>query len=125
MATTFNIPLVTLPVGSRQFGPATPADSEVSITLTVDRTVSGGLNSLTSGSVLGADVQESLDGGVTWQDLGAWTAPGGTITNRHGVVYAASSGTWNLIPGTSRQLRATVTVSGPSSIAVAGTIVTT
>jgi len=125
MASTFTIPLTTLPVGARTVGPSHPANAEVSVTLTIDRTVTGGLNSLTSASGVGVDLQESLDGGVTWQDLGAWTAEGGPITNRHGVVYPATSGTWQLIPGTSRQLQATITVSGPSPVAVAGSIVTT
>lgn len=123
MATTFNIPQVTLPVGQRTFGPSTAADAEASITLTIDRTVAGGLNSLTTASILGADVQQSNDGGTTWIDLGGWTAEGGTIVNAHGVTSTISAGTWQLRPGTGRQLRATVTVTA-TSIAVAGTIVT-
>lgn len=124
MATTFTIPLVTLPAGSRQFGPAHPADAESSVTLTIDRTPAGGLNSLTGASGLAVDVQQSGDGGATWQDLGGWTAIGGLLPAKGGGSYTVSDGTWNLIPGTSRQLRATVTVSGPSPIAVTGTIVT-
>lgn len=123
MATTFTIPLTTLPVGSQTFGPENAKNSEAQIVLTIDRTVAGGLNSLTTSSVLGADVQQSNDGGATWIDLGAWQAPGGTITIK-GTQVNASTGTWNLRPGTSRELRAMITVSGPSSIAVAGTIVT-
>ena len=123
MATTFTIPLTTLSVGSQTFGPSAAGDSESVITITIDRTVPGGLNSLTSASILAVDVQESLDGGTTWQDLGGWTTPGGVITIK-GVQASASSGTWRLIPGTARQVRATVTVSGPSSIVVSGSIVT-
>lgn len=123
MATTFSIPLVTLPVGSRTFGPGPAADSESSITLNVDRTVAGGLNSLTTASGLTVDVQQSNDGGTTWLDLGGWTAVGGSFTNAHGNPVNTSTGTWELQPGTSRQVRATVTVSG-TSIAVAGSIVT-
>lgn len=122
MATTFTIPLITLPVGSRTFGPSNAANSETSITLTVDRTVTGGLNSLTTASILGADVQQSNDGGTTWFDLGGWTAGGGVFTIR-GAQVNSSVGIWDLQPGTSRQLRATVTVTG-TSIAIAGTIVT-
>lgn len=123
MPTTFNIPLTTLPVGSDTFGPSHPADSEASVTLTIDRTVAGGLNSLTSASTLGVDLQESLDGGVSWQDLGDFTTPGGVFIYKTGSTATVSVGRWNLIPGTSRQLRATITVSG-TSIAVAGSIVT-
>lgn len=118
------IPLVTLPAGSQTFGPANAADSETSVTLTIDRTVSGGLNSLTASSVLSVDVQQSGDGGVTFQDLGGWTTSGGAVPAKGGGSATTSSGRWNLIPGTSRQLQATVTVSGPSPVAVAGTIVT-
>lgn len=125
MATTFTIPLVTLPVGSRTFGPATPADAESAILLTIDRTVANGLNALTAASVVSADVQESLDGGVTWQDLGGAGFPGGLIFSaKTGANATSSTGRWLLIPGASRQLQATVTVAGPASIAVAGTIVT-
>lgn len=124
MSTTTTIPLVTLPAGSRTFGPANAADTETSITLTIDRTVAGGLNSLTTASLLSVDVQQSDDGGTTWLDLGNWGTDGGSDIDGHGNVFTVSSGTWDLRPGTSRKVRGTVTVSGPSSIAVAGSIVT-
>lgn len=128
MATTTNIPLLTLPVGQRTFGPHHAADTESSITLSIDRTVAAGLNTLTAASGIAVDVQISFDGGVSWQDLGAWTTVGGFYPNpdRQGVNHpiVVSSGTWPLPPGTSRQLQATITVTGPSSIAVAGSIAT-
>jgi hypothetical protein len=125
MPTTFTIPLVTLPVGARQFGPTHPADTEGAIVLTIDRTVTAGLNSLAADSTITTDVEQSNDGGASWQDLGGTVFPGGLyFSAKTGANAAASTGRWNLIPGTSRQLRATVTVSGPASIAVAGTIVT-
>lgn len=118
MATTFTIPLTTLPVGSRDLGPSHPADTEVSILLTVDRTVAGGLNSLTPSSAIDVAVMQSNDGGVTWVLAVGGTMPGGVLGN-------TSTLKVDLMPGTSRQLKASVTVSGPSSIAVAGTLVTT
>lgn len=137
MASTFPIPLTTLPVGSRVFGPATIPDADTAVTLTVDRTVTGGLNSLTTASHLAVLAEMSTDGGVTWHatDTGspgtatAWTAEGGPLTRIDKVTglpvtVTASAGTWPLFPGTSRRLRATITVSGPSSIAVAGSIAT-
>lgn len=118
MPTTFTIPLTTLPVGTRDLGPSHPADAEQSILLTVDRTVAGGLNSLTAASEIDMNVQQSNDGGTTWQLRVGGTMPGG-------VLGAASTLRVDLAPGTSRQLKATVTVAGPSPIAVAGTLTTT
>jgi hypothetical protein len=124
MATSFTIPLVTLPVGSQVFGPAHPANGEISLTLTIDRTVAGGLNSLTAASLLTVTVEQSNDGGATWLSLGAWGTDGGLYPmNRAGDPSVVSAGTWPLFAGTSRQLRATVTVAG-TSIAVAGSIAT-
>lgn len=130
MATTFPIPLTTLPAGARTFGPASIADTDSSVTFSIDRTVAGGLNSLTDASVLALQAEMSTDGGVTWHAVDNtagtdthWSTTGGVFTNRNGTV-TTSSGTWPLAPGTSRRLRATVTVSGPSSIAVAGSIAT-
>lgn len=123
MASTFTIPLTTLPVGTRTLGPATVADADTSVTFTIDRTVTGGLNSLTAASTLAAETDISLDGGVTWQELGAWTTIGGTILQK-GVPCTVTGGTIKPLPaGTSRQARATVTVGG-TSITVAGSLVT-
>lgn len=130
---TLTIPLVTLPVGSQTFGPVTLPAGDSTVTLTVDRTPAGGLNALTGASVLGMDAQMSTDGGATWHAVDtdqpgsqtAWTAAGGTFTPpRGGSPYATSAGTWPLFPGSGRRVRATVTVSGPSPIAVAGSLVT-
>lgn len=126
MATTFTIPLTTLPVGSRDLGPSHPADSETAIVLTIDRTVTGGLNSLTSDSAIAMDVMQSNDGGNTWVLAVGSTFVGGLIPAGKGggnVLQAVAK--VDLTPGTSRQLKASVTVSGPSSIAVAGTLTTT
>lgn len=134
MASTFPIPLTTLPVGSRQFGPATIPDADTSVTFSIDRTVAGGLNSLTTASALTLKAEMSTDSGATWHAVDSaagtdtsWGTNGGDISgiDRHGnPTGLVSSGTWSLAPGTSRRLRATITVSGPSSIAVAGSIAT-
>lgn len=131
MPVNFQIPLTTLPPGSRVFGPATVPNPDTSVTLSVDRTVAGGLNSLTGASVLGMTAEVSTDGGVTWHAVDtdqpgtvtAWEAPGGTIQTAAGP-SGSSSGTWPLFPGTGRRVRATVTITGPASIAVAGSIAT-
>jgi len=134
--TTFPILLTTLPVGSQIFGPVTVSDADSSIKLTIDRTVVAGLNAATSDTTVTAAAQMSLDGGTTWQatdsdqpgTITQWTAIGGpiTYTDKQGVshIYTESSGTWFLFPGTSRKLRATITVAGPLALAVAGSIIT-
>jgi len=126
MASTLTIPLTTLPVGSRDLGPADAADAEVKIVLTIDRTVAGGLNSLTAGSVLAVDVFQSNDGGATWVLSVGGTFPGAPILQGlGGTALTTNTLHVDLAPGTGRKLKATVTVSGPSPIAIAGTLVTT
>ena len=118
MASTFIIPLTTLPVGTRNLGPAAAGDAERSILLTIDRTVAGGQNSLTPASEVQADVMQSGDSGVTWRLQVGGTMPGGVLGN-------SSTLRVDLFPGMARLLRVTLTVSGPSPVAVAGSLVTT
>jgi hypothetical protein len=122
--TTLTIPLTTLPLGSRDFGPVTIADAEVKIVLTIDRTVTGGLNSLTPASVAAVDVSQSNDGGGTWQLNVGGTFPGGLIPTMKAGNLTVSALNVDLAPGTSRRLKATLTVTG-TPVAVAGTLVTT
>jgi hypothetical protein len=132
MAATTNFGPLTLPTGARTFGPHLAANSDTAIRLTVDRTLTGGLNALTASSTIEVNVELSDDGGATWHATDtdqagtktAWTTAGGIFTDRFGQVATVSGGAWFLFPGTSRQLRATITVAGPSPIAVAGSIVT-
>lgn len=123
MASTLTIPLVTLQIGSLDFGPSAAADSENSLVLTIDRTVTGGLNSLTAATTINISVWQSNDSGVTWSEVGAFGTTGGTFTDHHtGLARTTSTMTTNLQPGTSRQLKATVVVGG-TAVAVAGTLV--
>jgi len=118
MASTLTIPLTTLPVGELDLGPANAADAETGIVLTIDRTVAGGLNSLTPASTVAVNVFQSNDGGVTWMQLVGATMPGGVV----GLGHATSDVRTGLFPGTSRKLKATVIVAG-TPVAVAGTLV--
>lgn len=137
MAATFTIPLITLQPGSRTFGPAHPADTDTLVTMAIDRTVAGGLNSLTSASWLDVDVQMSNDGGNTWHGVdtnqpgssSGWGTPGGLTTYtdfRDGLTKTInlSAGTWPIGSGTSRLIRCTAIVTGGVPIAVAGSIAT-
>ena len=120
---SLNIPLVTLPVGVRTFGPGSIPDADVSITLAIDRTVASGLNSLTSASTLAVTVDQSNDGGTTWQNLSGASWTGGPQTDKHLNPRTQEVLLTELNPGTSRKVRATVTVGG-TSIAVSGSLAT-
>ena len=122
MAGTISIPLVTLPAGSRDFGPAPVPDGDSLITITIDRTVTNGLNSKTAATLVTLTSYQSGDSGATWNELSSATAPGGIFV-KNGVTAAASVIGVGLWPGTSRQVKANLTVAG-SSVAVAGTVAT-
>jgi hypothetical protein len=122
--TTFTIPQATLPVGSRNFpnsGGVAVADTLSTITIVNDRTISGGMNSQPSSTTLTLEVDQSNDGGASWRQLGFGTFVGGTWTTKTGGTISQDNFfTW-LFPGTSRQVRATVTVAG-ASVAVSGSV---
>lgn len=120
--TTTVIPLTTLPVGERDFGPANAADTETGFTLTLDRTVAGGLNSLISATGIDMRVDQSDDGGTTWHEIVGATLVGGVFADAHGGTYLVSTVSASLTAGTSRRLRARVIVSG-TPVAVAGSLV--
>jgi len=128
MAGTFNIPLVTLPPGSRDF-PATGgfaiADGDTVAVLTIDRTVTGGLNAVPATTSVSIATWQSNDGGASWTELSSATAAGGVYNvppkYGSGIVSSFLMGV-SLAYGTSRLARAHVTVSG-SSVAVQGSLV--
>lgn len=122
MAGTLNIPLTTLSDGTRHFGPAPVADADVIGSLSLDRTVAGGLNALTSAATLEITVDQSNDGGATWFPLVDATVTGGLVPARQppkgpgGNAVTAEAGA-RFAPGTSRQARGTVvTAGGPVTV---------
>jgi len=122
MTTTTVIPLTTLPPGQLTFGPSNVADSETRIVLAIDRTVTGGLNSLTPATRVAVDVQQSDDGGATWFLAVGGTFPGGFIqADKAGDPVTVNILNVDVYPGTGRKLKAVVTVTG-SPVAVAGTL---
>lgn len=125
--TTVNIPLTTLAPGTYHFGPATVADTDSRIVITNDRTVTGGMNSQTSATTLTLQSEQSNNGGATWQVLAVSIIQGGTWSYTKPGVSGQLVTTDNILtelnPGTSRQVRATVTVAG-ASVAVQGTLTT-
>jgi hypothetical protein len=126
MASTFTIPLTTLTVGSHDLGPSSVPDADSRILLSIDRTaVNGavqGLNGQPPATQISMTTFQSDDGGATWQELGANTVVGGIFTKGGTQINTDHVGT-QLAPGTGRQVRATVVVTG-ASVAVAGTLTT-
>lgn len=120
---TLNFGPVTLPLGTRVFGPAALADSDTKALLTIDRTVTGGLNA-TAAARITIDVEQSNDAGATWQQLASGDIRGGTIIIHGGATDTSDDVGMNLWPGTGRQARATVTVSG-AAVAVQGSLAIT
>jgi hypothetical protein len=118
---TLTIPKINLAVGQRTFGPFSIGNNSQAV-ITLDRTVAGGLNSLTSASVLDVTVQSSPDAGVTWTNEAEATFPGGVYSDRHGQVNTNIL-TVNGLDGGRNSARVVTVVTGPSSIRIAGTCV--
>ena len=123
------IPLDALTVGTHAFGPVTAPDDVSQATITIDRTVSrpnaNGLNGQPATTTLDIAVWQSSDDGTTWQLRASAGLIGGIYaSNEAGDPYVASSVTVELVPGTGRRVRATVTVTG-ARVAVAGTLTAT
>jgi len=121
---TTPIPLVTLPLGTTRVGPANVSATDSQVIVYIDRTVLGGLNSLTEAATLHIVYEMSFDGGTTWQFTGdAWFAGGIRIDPDAGQLNTDYFEVGLDRPGTSgRQVRASLTVAGVP-IAVAGSMV--
>lgn len=117
---TLTIPLVTLPAGVRDFGPVAVADAETGVRLTLDRTVAGGLNA-TPAAHIDMAIMQSNDGGASWKLISSAGINGGILTGPGGVTLTTFPLVTQWDPGTGRQAKATITVTG-ASVAVAGTL---
>lgn len=121
MAGTTNISLTTLAPGSYDFGPTALANIDTMATLSVDRTVVNGFNA-TPAAAASISVFQSDDSGTTWFLLAGATLLGGNLINKDGHPFPASLVTVPLAPGTGRQGKANVTISG-ATVAVQGSLV--
>jgi hypothetical protein len=125
--TTTLIPVMNLTVGPHVFGPADVGLDESLIEVDLDRTLTpGGLNARTADTTMDIGVDMSFDGGLTWVFQGGATGiRGGTYVDPDtGQVNTEVFGVslWN--PGTAgRTVRATVTVYGPSSVRISGSLI--
>ena len=120
MATDITIPTITLPVGQSTFGPHAMSQ-EHTCSLTLDRTVAGGLNSLTSATGLDVEVNSSI-GGVTFRNEAGFTTVGGIISGVHGQINANTLIIEGM-GGRGAQVEIVTTVTGPSTVVVDGSIV--
>lgn len=116
------IPTTTLQVGVREFGPATMADADTRIVLTVDRSVANGLTA-TPAAVLDVQVSVSHDGGANWVTVTETTFTGGSHLDRNGAVRTEDGLQISFGPEVNRRVKAITTVAG-SSVAIAGTLTT-
>jgi hypothetical protein len=121
VAHTLTIPQTTLAVGQRTFGPFSIGANSQAV-INIDRTLAGGLNSLTTNSVLDVTVQSSPDAGTTWTNEAEATFPGGVFSDRHGQVNTNIL-TVNGLDGGRNSARVITVVTGPSSIRIAGSCV--
>jgi len=118
---TLTIPLVTIQVGQRTFGPFSIGNNTQAV-LSIDRTVAGGLNSLPATDTLDVLIQSSPDNGVTWTNEVETTFAGGPQSNHHGVINTDIL-TVNGLDVGRNSCRVIATVAGADPIAVAGNVV--
>lgn len=126
---TIPIPLDRLAPGEHTYGPASVDDDVVHGTLTIDRTVSQGptqgLNAQPATTTVEIGIWQSDDAGASWQlRASSGQAGGNDALDEAGVPMTYSDVSVDLSPGTSRRVKALVTVGG-DRVAVAGSLVVT
>lgn len=110
---------------NRDFGPYTVKAQDSSVMLTIDRTVTNGLDA-TPGAEIDIAINQSVDGGQTWTLVGGGRVVGGVITwtDRQGTVHqytqSTTGGSVASIRGS--QIKATVST-GDAPVSVSGTFV--
>lgn len=117
MATTQNIPNTRLTTAQLFEFAKTPVGAQWAL-ITIDRTISGGLNSLTIAETLEIDIERSTDGGGTWTPVAGITAIGGVLVTK-GITRATETLTVG-IPASDTVFRINVIPSTP--VRVAGTV---
>jgi len=123
MPGSVTIPLVTLPVGTRNFGPAALADFDSEAELAIDRTPANGFNAQPATTTMKIAVEQSNDGGGSWFEKASEMIVGGVYSGK-GTDTNTSTVWVDLAPGTGRQVRATLTVAG-APVAVRGSLTLT
>lgn len=128
MPGTLTIALAILQPGSFTFGPAPLADTDSIVTLTISRDVTSGGTSGFNGQPAAVtaviSIDQSADGGETWEEIAFATIVGGTYTIHGGLPKNTDDVGTYLRPGTGRQGRATVVLTG-APVAVQGSLAIT
>ena len=122
--TVLTVAPLTMTVGDNVFSGSVD-DTDNQIFILTDRTPAGGMNDLTSDTTCAIAIAAAYDGGVTWEPQGyggPWA--GGIILDKHGNPDLTDQLGTSIEPGTSRQVQLTVTITGPSSVVLGGTITT-
>jgi hypothetical protein len=122
-----NIPFSVVALGLHSFGPFVLAPSDADFKLSVDRTVTQGLNSLTTASTILVAMEMSTDGGVSWFYIGGTTMTGGIRSDPEDGQLNEDRFSLSLqqVGEEDRQVRANITVGGPGGIGVAGSLTVT
>lgn len=113
-ATDVTIPLATV---------LAAAQPQMTGQVSLDRTITGGLNSLTAATELDVAIDSSANGGQTWQNEAAVSTNGGIQTDRHGATFTTVQVKVGPINPAANQVRivCTVPASSPSPVEVSGT----
>lgn len=124
--TTFNVQPTNLPVGVTAF-PASTAHATLSgATITIDRSINNGLNSLPATTTLLLDTQFSFDNGATWKSYTTTLLQGGFVPDDHGnpVLVHVETEQWNPPIAKGTQVRMVCTVVG-QPIRISGSVAVT
>jgi hypothetical protein len=113
LTTTVAFPLGNYPNGTHTSGNVSVADADTSIEFSVARCTDADATVWpNAGTTLFVSVDQSNDGGASWQNVFQFTGIGGIITDKHGVQVPRAFVSTSLNPGTGRVLRATATIAG-------------
>ena len=115
MATVTVLPLGTYAAGNRLIGPVSVPNGIATVAFAIQRCTSAD-NTIWSdpNTTISLNWDCSVDGGVTWINLGGFSGNGGIALGRGGVELAWSSGSVQFPTGTGRQVRVNSSIVGGS-----------
>ncbi len=126
MPQTINIPLALRQVGSETYGPGTLAVGDFELEVNLDRTPNQGLNARTTATLVTVAFDMLLPSDPTWRQVGGTTFQGGTRTDPETgqTITSEYMGVALWKPNLAgRQIRLRLTIAGPSSVRLAGSLI--